>query len=134
MTLARNEFIDQIDNAVRQHFGDNDEVPSEDEVREMYEQLYDAFSALPMYKGMAGNRDETVKTLVHQYCSELSITKKFGFAFKDDEAKPWLTEAEDEIETARRPAGQGRPALRQPPAAPRGADVHRRRDLRRASP
>ena len=99
MTLARNEFIDQIDNAVRQHFGDNDEVPSEDEVREMYEQLYDAFSALPMYKGMAGNRGETVKALVHQYCSELSITKKFGFAFKDDEVKPWLTEAEDEIES-----------------------------------
>ena len=90
MTLARNEFIDQIDNAVRQHFGDNDEVPSEDEVREMYEQLYDAFSALPMYKGMAGNRDETVKTLDHEYGSELSLTKTYGSAFHDDEEKPWF--------------------------------------------
>lgn len=99
MKLARNEFIEQIDNAVRQHFADRDEVPNEDEVREMYEQLYDAFSAVPSYKGLAGDREEIVKALVRQYCSELSITKKFGFAFKDDEAKPWLNEAEDEIES-----------------------------------
>ena len=67
MKLARNEFIDQIDNAVRQHFADRDEVPNEDEVREMYKQLYDAFSAVPTYKGLAGDREEIVKALVRQY-------------------------------------------------------------------
>lgn len=99
MMLVRNKFVDQIDNAARQYFAEIDKVPSEDEVREMYEQMYDAFLRLPVYAEMAGNRDETVKALVHQYCSELSITKKFGFAFKDDSTKPWLTEAEDEIES-----------------------------------
>lgn len=98
MTLTRNEFIDQIDNAVRQHFADIDETPDEETVRHMYEQLYDAFSTLPIYADMTGDRKETVQALVHQYCSELSITKKFGFAFKDDESKPWLAEAEEEIE------------------------------------
>ncbi|WP_311777898.1 Z1 domain-containing protein [Trueperella abortisuis] len=99
MTMTRNEFIDQIDNAVRQHFADSDVVPNEDEVRDMYEHLYDAFSGVPTYAGMTGNRDEIVKILVQKYCSELSITKKFGFAFKDDDVKPWLNEAEDEIES-----------------------------------
>lgn len=99
MMVVRNKFVDQIDNAARQYFAEIDKVPSEDEVREMYEQMYDAFLRLPVYAKMAGNRDETVKALVHQYCSELSITKKFGFAFKDDSTKPWLTEAEDEIES-----------------------------------
>ncbi len=99
MTMIRTELIDQIDNAARQHFANSAKVPNEDEVRDMYEQLYDGLSRLPAFAGMAGDRDDTVNTLVHQYCSELSIRKKFGFSFKDDDVKPWLTEAEDEIES-----------------------------------
>lgn len=99
MTVIRTELIDQIDNAVRQHLAEKAEAPNEDEVRATYEQFYVGLSNMPIYAGMAGDRDETINALVHQYCSELSITKKFGFAFKDDDVKPWLTEAEDEIES-----------------------------------
>lgn len=98
MSVAKNEFIEQIDNSVRQHFAGMEGVPEENDVRDMYERLYDAFATIPMYKDMAGNRQEVIEALVHQYCSELYITKKFGFAFKDEEVKPWLNEAEEAIE------------------------------------
>ena len=96
--MAKNEFIEQIDNSVRQHFADLDDVPEESEVREWYEQLYDAFSTLSQYSQMTGDRNTIIEALVQQYCSELSITKRFGFAFKDEEVKPWLNEAEETIE------------------------------------
>lgn len=96
--MAKNEFIEQIDNSVRQHFADLDDVPEESEVREWYEQLYDAFSTLSQYSQMTGDRNTIIEALVQQYCSELSITKRFGFAFKDKEVKPWLNEAEEAIE------------------------------------
>ena len=98
MVMAKNEFIEQIDNSVRQHFADLDDVPEESEVREWYEQLYDAFSTLSQYSQMTGDRNTIIEALVQQYCSELSITKRFGFAFKDEEVKPWLNEAEEAIE------------------------------------
>lgn len=98
MAILKNELIEQIDNSVRQHFAGVEGVPEEDDVREMYESLYDAFSMISIYKEMAGNRDDVIESLVHQYCSELYVTKKFGFAFKDEEVKPWLNEAEEVIE------------------------------------
>lgn len=98
MGIIKNEFIEQIDNSVRQHFAGVEGVPEENEVREMYEDLYDAFSGISIYASMVGNREETIDALVQQYCSELYITKRFGFAFKDEEVKPWLSEAEESIE------------------------------------
>lgn len=98
MAIPKNEFIEQIDNSVRQHFAGVEDVPEESEVRAMYEQLYDAFIGIPMYAQMSGDRDSVIDALVQQYCSELYITKKFGFAFKDEDVKPWLNEAEDAIE------------------------------------
>lgn len=98
MAIPKNEFIEQIDNSVRQHFAGVEGVPEESEVRAMYEQLYDAFIGIPMYAQMGGDRDGVIDALVQQYCSELYITKKFGFAFKDEDVKPWLNETEDAIE------------------------------------
>lgn len=98
MTIPRNKLIEQIDNSVRQHFADTENAPEESEVREMYENLYDAFTGIPMYAQMGGDRDSIIDMLVQQYCSELYITKRFGFAFKDEDIKPWLNEAEDVIE------------------------------------
>lgn len=98
MAIPKNEFIEQIDNSVRQHFAGVEGVPEESEVRAMYEQLYDAFIGIPMYAQMGGDRDNVIDALVQQYCSELYITKKFGFVFKDEDVKPWLNETEDAIE------------------------------------
>lgn len=101
MTTVKNKFIDQIDNAVRQHFGTAEETPEELEVREMYEQLYDAFSKISIYSSMAeeaGERASVIDHFVRQYCSELSITKKYGFSYKSEDVKPWLNETESDIE------------------------------------
>jgi hypothetical protein len=92
----KNEFIEQVDNSVRRHFAGIEDIPEESEVRAWYEQMYDVFA--PMYPQMAGDRDNTIKELVEQYCSELFVTKRFGFAYKDDDIKPWLNEAEEGIE------------------------------------
>ena len=98
MAIPKNEFIEQIDNSVRQHFAGVEGVPEESEVRAMYEQLYDAFIGIPVYAQMGGDRNSIIDALVQQYCSELYITKKFGFAIKGEDVKPWLNEAEDTIE------------------------------------
>ncbi len=98
MAIPKNEFIEQIDNSVRQHFAGVEGVPEESEVRAMYGQLYDAFIGIPMFAQMGGDRDSVIDALAQQYCSELYITKKFGFAFKNEDVKPWLNEAEDAIE------------------------------------
>ena len=42
MSVAKNEFIEQIDNSVRQHFAGMEGVPEENDVRDMYEHLYAA--------------------------------------------------------------------------------------------
>lgn len=96
--ILKNEFTEQIDHSVRLHFAEMKDVPEESEVRKQYEDLYDAFAQIPMYSQMLGNRDEVIGALVHQYCSELFITKKLGFAFKDEDVKPWLSVAEEAIE------------------------------------
>lgn len=98
MAKPRNELAEQVDNSVRQHFAGIEGIPDEAEVREMYESIFNALSTVPMYSGMAENRDEIINELVDQYCSELSVTKRFGFAFQDDDSKPWLNEAEEEID------------------------------------
>ena len=88
---AKNEFIEQIDSSVRQYFVSIKNVPEESEVRKQYEIFYDAFSIIPSYSLMLDNRDNVIDMLVHQYCSDLCITKKVGFAFKDEDVKPWLS-------------------------------------------
>lgn len=95
---AKNEFIEQIDSSVRQYFVSIKNVPEESEVRKQYEIFYDAFSIIPSYSLMLGNRDNVIDMLVHQYCSDLCITKKVGFAFKDEDVKPWLSVTEEAIE------------------------------------
>lgn len=96
--ISKNEFTEQIDHSVRLHFANMKVVPEESEVRKQYEDLYDAFAQIPIYSQMLGNRNEVINALVRQYCSELCITKKFGFAFKDEDTKPWLSVAEETIE------------------------------------
>lgn len=98
MSKPRNKLAEQVDNSVRQHFASIEEMPDESEVREMYESIFDALSTVPMYSQMAENRDEVIDGLVDQYCSELSVTKRFGFAFQDDDSKPWLNKTEEEID------------------------------------
>ena len=96
MPKKMNEFIEQVDNIVRRHFAGLDEIPEEDEVKSWYEQTYDACALI--YPQPSVDRDDTIKELVKQYCSELYITKKLGFAYKDETVKPWLNEAEEDIE------------------------------------
>ena len=96
MIIARNEFVDQIDNSARQHFAEMENIPSEEEVRAWYQLLYDSFA--PLYPQFAGERETLIDALVKQYCTELSVTKRLGFAYVDEETKPWLSSAEDEIE------------------------------------
>lgn len=98
MRGSKNEFTEQIDSSVRQYFVSIKNVPEESEVRKQYEIFYDAFSKIPSYSLMLGNRDNVIDMLVHQYCSDLCITKKVGFAFKDEDVKPWLSVTEEAIE------------------------------------
>ena len=94
---SRTEFEDQVDDVVRKHFIDQD--PTEDEVRNFYEATYDGFATF--YPGVPQDREAAIDSLVEQYCSELAITKKLGFAYMDEETKPWLRDAEDDIQENR---------------------------------
>ena len=99
MDDSNKELIEQVDNAVRQHFGNGEEVPEESEVREQYEVFFDAFSNLPTYpKAKELNAQSVIDELVKKYCKELSITKRFGFVYKDDDVKPWVGEVKNDIE------------------------------------
>lgn len=99
MDDSNKELIEQVDNAVRQHFGNGEEVPEESEVREQYEVFFDAFSNLPTYpKAKELNAQSVIDELVKKYCKELSITKRFGFVYKDDDVKPWVGEVKNDID------------------------------------
>lgn len=95
MAKQKTMLEEQVDHVVRMEFASKDEVPEEGEVREAYEKYYDALSSVCPDEG--GNREESIEALVKQYCSELQITKRLGFAYKDDDSKPWLGDAEEEI-------------------------------------
>ncbi|MEE1274647.1 MAG: Z1 domain-containing protein [Olegusella sp.] len=99
MDDSNKELIEQIDNSVRQHFANAEEAPEESEVRELYESLFNAFSSLPMYPN-AQKLDvkSVIDELVKKYCEELAITKRFGFAYKDEDIKPWLGEVESDVD------------------------------------
>lgn len=93
------EFIEQVDNAVRQHFINNEKTPEESEVRSFYEQLFDVFSGLPTYSHVGKiDRDSIIDKLVMKYCADLSVTKRIGFAYADDETHPWLNEVKSDID------------------------------------
>lgn len=100
MSEPVDNFLGQIDYLVRKQFSDTDSVPDEKEVENLYGQYYDALSILPNFKDICAtvNRSNAIDSLVKQYCTDLSVTKRVGFAYKDEECKPWLNSAEDEIE------------------------------------
>lgn len=97
MATQKNELIEQLDNTVRQHFADYENPPSEDEVREYYELVYGGFASFmeepPQGKG------PTIDYLATRYITELTITKSLGFAYADEDTKPWVDKAEEDIET-----------------------------------
>ena len=95
---SSSEFIEKIDNAVRFHFMTSEGIPEESEVRQTYTQYFDAFKILPQFASTICDREAVVDDLVKRYCSELSITKRIGFSYKDDDLKPWLSEMEIAIE------------------------------------
>ena len=89
----RTAFEEQVDDVVRKYFLDQE--PTEEEVRAFYERTFDGMAGfLP---GAPQDREASIDSMVEQYCSELAITKKIGFAFVDEETKPWLRDAEEDI-------------------------------------
>ena len=98
MAIEMNDLKDQVDAAVRRHFADADVVPDEHEIREKYELFFKAFSEIEGCVVMGQDRDEAIDALVRRYCSELLVTKKYGFAYKEENVKPWLNDAEEAIQ------------------------------------
>ncbi|QOY60628.1 DEAD/DEAH box helicase family protein [Thermophilibacter immobilis] len=96
MKSENEEFVEQVNNAVRQHFQELDKTPKEIEVREWYEHIYDAFASI--YPSVRLDRSSTIDSLVNSYCAELAITKRLGFAYSDEQTHPWLNETKDEID------------------------------------
>jgi hypothetical protein len=95
--MDEKSFISLVDNTVREIYNDSDEIPEEDEIRERYEAVFDAlFVALGSNVGRT--KDEIIDELVDGYCTDLTVKKKLGFEFKDDESAPWLNAAEENIE------------------------------------
>lgn len=97
--LDTNPLIAQVDNAVRQRFNEQENNPTDSEVRAQYELFYDMFVGIPGYSEFDTDRDRTINYLVDKYSSELVITKRLGFAYKDEKTKPWLREATERIES-----------------------------------
>lgn len=87
-------FKEQVDYFVRLHFSLRDEAPEEAEVRKKYESAFDLIRTMDDFSDLEMDRDAIVDSLVKQYCRELIITKRPGFAYKDDESKPWLSDVE----------------------------------------
>lgn len=99
MTSDKNIFLDQVDYVVRSTFANEEEPPEEDAVRHLYESVYDSLALVYPNESAPINRNSAIDQLVKKYCTELDITKKVGFAYKDvDECRPWLLDAEAEIE------------------------------------
>lgn len=97
MDATLEQFISYLDNTVRETLGNEDKIPEEADVLYAFSQLYDALSfAFPIAKQC--NKNEIVSKLVKRYCSELTIKKKLGFEFKDEDSRPWLSEVEDSID------------------------------------
>lgn len=98
MAKQDDTLIEIIDDSVRTYFYSLEKDPEEYEVRAQYEQFYDAFSLVSTFQGVKRDRKRIIDKLVFDYCSELNITKRLGFAYMDEESKPWLNEAEASIE------------------------------------
>ena len=97
MDATKEQFVNYLDNAVRDSLGNADDIPEESDVIKAYSQLYDALSfAYPIAKEC--DKFKIVSGLVEKYCAELTIKKKLGFEFKDEDSHPWLGEAENSIE------------------------------------
>ena len=97
MDATKEQFINNLDNTVRESLGDADDIPEESDVVEAYSRFFDAFSSVyPIAKEC--DKSKIVSDLVEKYCTELTIKKKLGFEFKDEDSHPWLGEAEGSIE------------------------------------
>lgn len=97
MDATLEQFISYLDNTVREALGNEDKIPEEADVSNAFSQLYDALAfAYPIAKQC--NKNEIVSKLVERYCSELTIKKKLGFEFKDEDSHPWLSEVENSID------------------------------------
>ena len=96
MTPEEERFINLVDAAVRAYFEGS--APEESAVRERYKAIYDGLAGALPKDSASLNRDEVIERLAKKFCAEQKITKKVGFAYKDDECKPWLRETEPEIE------------------------------------
>lgn len=98
MSLNKNElFCEIIDQTVRQLLQNKDELPEESEVKEQYETYFDLFKFLPEWSDITLDREATVNKLTDQYCMTLNVIKETGFAYSDEETKPWLNSVESEI-------------------------------------
>lgn len=97
MDATLEQFISYLDNIVRETLGNEDKIPEEADVSNAFSQLYEALS--PVYPiAKQCNKNEIVSKLVERYCSELTIKKKLGFEFKDEDSHPWLSEVENSID------------------------------------
>ena len=98
MNDSEKQFIEQVNNAVRDFFAEQPGYPDEDQVREQYEAFYRAFSSIPTYAQLNLDRANIIADLVQEYCAEREITKRIGFAYADEDTKKWLQEREDSID------------------------------------
>lgn len=97
MNATKEQFVNCLDNTVRDTLGNADSVPEEADVFKAYRELYHALAAaFPIAREC--NEEQIVSELAGKYCNELTIKKKLGFEFKDEESRPWLSEVEDSIE------------------------------------
>jgi hypothetical protein len=95
-------FLDNVDYNVRNKFSESADIPDEESIRKAYELNYDALLLITITDATARasiDRDTVIDRLVKQYCTDLSVTKKVGFSFKDAKSIPWLKNAEEEIES-----------------------------------
>lgn len=99
MKDINNEFYRQVDNAVRTHLNEQEMIPTDDELRETYESFYDIFVTIPQYKTIdVEARADVIDRMVQDYASQMYVTKRVGFAYVDEDTKPWLNDVNDDID------------------------------------
>lgn len=88
-------FKNRVDESARAELFDRKLLPAEEEVRKCYEDLAMAFHS-SLYADVDADLNLIVGELSEKYITEQSVSKKFGFAYCDDETKPWLRSLDEE--------------------------------------
>lgn len=97
MNISVEQFKELLDSTVRDAISKQDDIPEEQEVRQLYESFYDSFILVyPDVKKCP--RSELINELVTRFCEDLAVKKKLGFDYSDDKTRPWLGALNEEKE------------------------------------